>query len=247
LVDEGETVGLRAYLEKEEALESHRAGVVRLFLLEHGEHGQYVRKNFPLKMAGRFLLPLLPEGTLTDLVRVAAEGAMGSLPRNEEDFAVTSATGRGEWYRSAEKVSDAIEGMAEADGRVREWMGKNRSHRHLGEVVRQLEEQREWLLRPGFAWKAGFERMARYQRYFFGMEERIQRIETQPLIRDEEKQDQFLPLWEQWLALWQDRLEAVWLWEVGWMLEEWRLQLFAPGVPRVGKVSAKLIEKALGF
>lgn len=247
LVDEGETVGMRAYLEKEEALESHRAGVVRLFLLEHGEHRQYLRKNFPLKMAGRFLLPLLPEGTLEDLVRVAAEGAMGSLPRNEEDFAMASATGRGEWYRGAEKLSEAVEGMADADGRVREWMGKNRSHRHLSEVVRQLEEQREWLLRPGFAWKGGFERMARYQRYFFGMEERIQRIDTQPLIRDEEKQDQFLPLWEQWLALWQDRPEAVWLWEVGWMLEEWRLQLFAPGVPRVGKVSAKLIEKALGF
>jgi ATP-dependent helicase HrpA len=245
LVDEGESVGMRAYLEKEEAAESHRAGVVRLFLLEHAEHGQYVRKNFPMKMAGRFMLPLLPDDSLEDFVRVATEGAMGRMPRNEEDFAALSAVGRGEWFACAEKVSDAVEGMADADGRVREWMEANRSHRHLGEVVHQLEEQREWLLRSGFAWKAGYERMKRYQRYFFGMEERIQRIESQPLIRDEEKQDQFLPLWEQWLTLWHERPEAVRVWEIGWMLEEWRLQLFAPGVPRVGKVSAQRIEKAL--
>lgn len=245
LVDEGQTVGMRAYLEREEAAESHRAGVVRLFLLEHSEHGQYVRKNFPMKMAGRFMMPLLPHDSLEDFVRVAAEGAMGRMPRNEEDFAEGSAVGRGEWFACTEKVSDAVEGMADADGRVREWMEANRSHRHLGEVVRQLEEQREWLLRAGFGWKAGYDRMKRYQRYFFGMEERIQRIETQPLIRDEEKQDQFVPLWEHWLALWHERPEAVRVWEIGWMLEEWRLQLFAPGVPRVVKVSAQRIEKAL--
>ena len=79
------------------------------------------------------------------------------------------------------------------------------------------------------------------------MEERISRLESQPIIRDEEKQDQFLPLWEDWLVQWQAAPEAVRLWEIGWMLEEWRLQLFSPGVPHVGKVSAKRIEKALGW
>ncbi len=245
LVDEGETVGMRAYLEKEEAAESHRAGVVRLFLLEHAEHGQYVRKNFPLKMAGRFMLPLLSEETLEDLVCVSAEGGMKTVVRTEEEFSAASAIGRGEWFSCAEKVAEAVEGMADADGRVREWMEANRQHRHLGEVVTQLEEQREWLLRPGFGWKAGYDRMQRYQRYFYGMEERINRLETQPLIRDEEKQYQFLPLWDEWLILWHERPEAVRTWEIGWMLEEWRLQLFAPGVPHVGKVSAKRIEKAL--
>jgi ATP-dependent helicase HrpA len=245
LVDEGQTVGMRAYLEKEEAAESHRAGVVRLFLLEHAEHGQFVRKNFPLKMAGRFMLPLLPEKTLADLVRVSAEGGMKTEARSEEEFLEASAIGRGEWFACAEKVAEAVEGMADAAGRVREWMEANRQHRHLGEVVTQLEEQREWLLRPGFGWKAGYDRMQRYQRYFYGMEERINRLETQPLIRDEEKQYQFLPLWDEWLVLWHERPEAVRTWEIGWMLEEWRLQLFAPGVPHVGKVSAKRIEKAL--
>lgn len=247
LVDEGESVGMRAFLDVEEAAESHRAGLVRLFMLEHAEHGVYVRKNFPLKMAGRFLLPLLPDGTLEDLVLVAAEGGMGKTVRGEEEFAEASKLGRGEWFGCAESVAGAMEGVSDADGRVREWMEANRQDRHLGEVVRQMEEQRAWLLRPGFAWKSRYERMKRYQRFFFGIEERIHRLEAQPLIRDEEKQDQFLPLWDEWLILWHERPEAARLWEIGWMLEEWRLQLFAPGVPHVGKVSAKRIEKALGM
>ncbi|MEJ6582369.1 MAG: DUF3418 domain-containing protein, partial [Akkermansiaceae bacterium] len=94
---------------------------------------------------------------------------------------------------------------------------------------------------------AGYDRMKRYQRFFFGMEERIRRLDTQPLIRDEEKQDQFLPLWDEWQAQWHARPEAVRIWDIGWMLEEWRLQLFSPGVPHVGKVSGKRIEKALGL
>ena len=245
LVDEGNTVGMRAYLEREEAAESHRAGVVRLFLIEYAEHCQYVRKNFPLKMAGRFMLSLLPKETLEDFIRVSAEGGMKRIARTEEEFGESSAIGRGEWYASAEKVAGAVEGMAEADGRVREWMNENRQDRHLGEVVTQLEEQREWLLRPGFGWLAGFDRMQRYQRYFYGIEDRISRLETQPLIRDEEKQNQFLPLWDEWMILWNEYPEAVRIWEIGWMLEEWRLQLFAPGVPHMGKVSAKRIQKAL--
>ncbi|MDB4274432.1 ATP-dependent RNA helicase HrpA [Akkermansiaceae bacterium] len=247
LVDEGETVGMRAFLDPEEANESHRAGVVRLFLLEHHEHGNYVRKNFPLKMAGRFMLPLLPDGSVEDFIRVAGEGALGKIPRNEFEFADQAASARGEWFGAAQHITEAVESMADADGRVREWMERNRNDRNLGEVVLQFEEQRAFLLRSGFGWKAGFERMKRYQKYFLGMEERIARIEAQPLIRDEDKQVQFLPLWNAWQEQWHDRPEAVRLWEIGWMLEEWRLQLFAPGVPHTGKVSAKRIEKALGL
>lgn len=247
LVDEGETVGMRAFLDREEAAESHRAGVIRLFMLEHYEHGNYVRKNFPLQMSGRFMLPILPDDTMEDFLRVAAEGAFGKIPRLEETYQDLSPNAKGEWFNVAGEIARALEDMADADGRVRDWMDKHRDHRHLGDVVHQFEEQRAWLLRPGFGWKAGYDRMKRYQRHFFGMEHRIARLESQPLIRDEEKQDQFLPLWEAWLDQFHARPEAVRLWDIGWMLEEWRLQLFAPSVPHLVKVSAKRIEKALEF
>ena len=39
--------------------------------------------------------------------------------------------------------------------------------------------------------------------------------------------------------------EAVRFWKIGWMLEDLRLAQFAPGQPRVMRVSEKRIAKAL--
>ncbi|NNM30877.1 MAG: DUF3418 domain-containing protein, partial [Akkermansiaceae bacterium] len=248
LVDEGETVGMRAYLEREEAEESHRAGCVRLFMLEHPDQAAYVRKNLPLGHGARLSLPVLDAGggVAEDLIRCAAAGALGRrLPRNGEDFQAASADGKGRWYACAQDLCEALEEALDSERRIREWMHAHREDRHLAEVVADLEEELTWLLRPGFAWRAGFTRMKRYQRFFLGIEERLQRLESQPLLRDEEKRRRILPLWRDWMARWTARPEAVRWWEAGWMLEEFRLQLFAPGLPREMKVSEKRIAAVL--
>jgi hypothetical protein len=73
----------------------------------------------------------------------------------------------------------------------------------------------------------------------------LERLGSQPLIRDEEKRDQFRPLWDRWVTGWQTSPEAARRWEAGWLLEEWRMQLFAPGQPREVKSSAKRVEVLL--
>ena len=62
LVDEGATVGMRAFLEEEEAMESHRAGCVRLFLLEQEEQVECVRKQFPMYPTTRLYASMLSHG-----------------------------------------------------------------------------------------------------------------------------------------------------------------------------------------
>jgi len=112
-------------------------------------------------------------------------------------------------------------------------------------IFLDLTEELEWLTRDGFLWKAGARRALRFSRHIVAIEERIKRMESLPLSKDEEKRRQLDTLWLQWLKEWRQKPEAVHLWIVGWMLEEWRIQLFAPGVPREGKVSEKVIAKAL--
>ena len=135
--------------------------------------------------------------------------------------------------------------VAAARDRVREWVEYFRPNPNMAAVMEDVEEELLWLFRPQWMWRAGWQRVRRYQRYLHALEERFQRLESQPIVRDEEKQAQVWPLWERWLHLWQERPEAVSLWEVGWMFSEWRIALFAPGQPREGKISGKRIEKAL--
>ena len=247
LVDEGETVGMRAFLEQEEAAESHRAGCVRLFLLEQPAQVDFVRRQFPMGPTTRLCASMLsPGGELgEDLLRCAVEGAMGCLPRTEEEFAMASGAGTGRLFECAQELTHALEEAVESYRRISEWMEHYRADHHLYQVVNDLDEELAWLWRAGFSWKAGFTRMKRYQRFFFGIEERISRLESHPIVRDEEKRARILPLWEAWIARWTENPEAVRWWEIGWMLAELRMAQFAPSQAREMRVSEKRIEKAM--
>ena len=247
LVDEGSSVGMRAFLERVEAEESHRAGCVRLFLLEQCDHVSFIGRKLPLGPASRLHATLLsPDEALVEaLIRCAVEGALGKMPRSEEEFAEVSLGAKERLFDSAQLLCHGLEQSIESYQRISEWMEAHRQDRHLGEVVQDLDEEISWLWRKGFAWKAGFTRLSRYYRYFYGIEERLSRLGSQPLVRDEEKRHRILPLWQRWIARWTERPEAARLWELGWMLEELRLAQFAPSQPREMRVSEKRIAKIL--
>ena len=167
------------------------------------------------------------------------------MVRSGEDFAKVSHAAKERLFDSARLLCEGLEEAIESYHRFSECMDAHRQYRHLGEVVDDLDEEMSWLWREGFAWKAGFGRLSRYYRFFHGIEERLSRLESLPLVRDEEKRSRMLPLWQRWIAQCTGRHEATRLWKVGWMLEELRLAQFAPGQPREMRVSEKGIIKTL--
>lgn len=250
LVDETKSVGTRAFLEEEEAEESHRAGVVRLFWLDHGDFLRgHLKRGFLRPLSKLVFGPNQREPLDQQVMRVAIEVALrkhrDEMPRTGEQFAAASDVARGWVVDIVRKLSAELEAAAEAYENSRKWLeGKSDDHLFV-ETVADLGEELQWLTRDGFAWKAGGARALRYNRHFAAIDERIRRIESLPLAKDEEKRRQIDVLWLDWFKKWQERPEAVRLWEAGWLLAEWRIQLFAPGVPREGKVSAKMIAKSL--
>ncbi len=249
LVDEGETVGMRAYLERSEADESHRAGCVRLFQIDQASQVDYVRRKFPLGMTGKVMIPLMDTGAgevIEDMLRVACEGAMGAgLPRNAEDFAAAAAEGKGEIYACASRVGQGFEAMVESYRRVSDWIEDKRGDRHLHAVAEDLAEEVEWLLGPGFVWRAGYGRISDYGRYFMAMEERLKRLVSLPLVKDEEKRERVQRHWDGWFCAWKKAPQNVALWSCGWLMMEWRVAEFAPSLPRKVKVSAKRVEAVM--
>jgi ATP-dependent helicase HrpA len=246
LVDEGKSVGVRAFTCAEEAAQSHRAGGVRLLWLAHPEQVAYLKKKFPLGMMAKIELPRLGPGgtTLDDLILLAAEGAAGGVfPRSPDDFRKITDQARGRWYEAAAVIGQSLDGTVEILPEVRAWLGTHRKDRNLGPVAEDLDEQLAWLLRGRFAWRTGFARLRDYPRRFKAIRSRLGRLGSLPLVKDLEKMERLRRLWVPWFQQWTADPDDARLWDTGWMLEEYRISLFAPDVPCVGKVSEKRIEE----
>lgn len=252
LLDEGDTVGMRAYLSLAEAEESHRAGCVKLFSIDQANQVDYVSRKFPLGMMAKVMLPMLDtdsSDTLADLMRVSCEGAILStgtkeapIPRNTESFHKASAQGKGEIYECARKVAKGFESMLESYRRVSEWIEANGTHRHLSIVANDLSEEIEWLMSQGFVWRAGYQRMVNYDRYFTAMEERLKRLESLPQMKDDEKRERVQRYWHHWFSIWKKDPSMTQLWQCGWLLMEWRVAEFAPSMAGKGRVSEKKVQ-----
>lgn len=248
LVDEGKSVGVRAFACLEEARAAHRAGGARLLWLAHPEQVAYLTKKFPLGLLGKVELPRLGIGgtKLEDLILAAAEGAAGGLfPRSPDDFRKITDRARGRWYEAAIPIGRALDGVVEILPELRIWIASNRKDHNLGPVAEDLEEELAWLLRGRFAWHAGYARLCDYPRRFKAIRSRLGRLKSLPLVKDLEKMERLRRWWLPWFRRWTAEPENPRHWEAGWLLEEHRVSLFAPDLPTVGKVSEKRLSEML--
>ncbi len=245
LIDEGATVGIKAFSNQHEAAQSHRAGLVRLLLLAQPDQVNYLKKKYPLGLMAKVELPRMAT-SMDDLIALAGEGALGGKRiSTPQDFTAKAKDAKGRWFEAATAIARSLDSTFDAAGPVRQWIHENRKDRHLSAVTADIEEELAWLLRPRFVWRAGFTRMRSHDRYLRGIRSRIGRISSLPLVKDLEKMERVRRYWQPWFIEWTKRPEDPSLWEYGWLLEEFRLSLFAPDIPVEMKVSEKRL--AEGF
>ena len=246
LVDEGGSVGIRAFTCEADAAEAHRAGAARLLIFGRPDQAAYLAKKFPLGMLTKVELPRLGQGgtTLDDLLLLAAEGAAGGkpLPRSPDAIRALAESSRAHWHDAAARIAQALEESLEILPEIRTWIAKHQKDRNHAPIAADLEEQLTWLFRPRFAWHAGFTRLLDYPRRLRAISSRLGRIASLPLIKDLEKLDRLQPHWQPWFEQWTATPEAPHLWQHGWLLEEFRIALFAPDVPTTTKISEKILE-----
>jgi ATP-dependent helicase HrpA len=245
LIDEGTSVGIKAFSKEHEAAESHRAGLVRLLMLAQPDQVNYLKKKYPLGLMAKVELPRMAT-SMDDLIALAGEGALGGKRiSTPQDFTVKAKEAKGRWFEAAAAIAKSLDSTFEAIGPIRQWIHDNKKDRHLSAVTADLEEELAWLLRPRFVWRAGFTRMRSHDRYLRGIRSRLGRISGLPLVKDLEKMERVRKYWQPWFIEWTKHPEDPSLWEYGWLLEEFRLSLFAPDIPVEMKVSEKRL--AEGF
>ena len=106
-------------------------------------------------------------------------------------------------------------------------------------VLRQLA----WLTFKGFPKSVPIETLRRYSRYFKAIDVRLQRAKVSP-SSDRAKEARFTPYWERYREALKDRehCDGAALIRYRWLLEEYRIQLFAPELKTHEPVSPQRLD-----
>ncbi len=245
LTDEHGGVGRRVFLGMVEARYSHRAGLARLFRIQQADQVKYVEKRPPLPPALQLTLSAIDGDFLTGLMNQAIMEALtdgGRIEiRDPEIFAARAIAARATLYETFTSLASSLSEMLDHREKIAE------SIRQLAcdiDTVHDLEMQLAFLFRPGFL--ELMDVFNRYARYLKAMQLRLQRIHGKPQA-DLKKMQEIVPfqlqLSERLLAC-DDISGAYGLLEFAMLLEEFRVNRFAPEIKTPVKVSAQRLDEA---
>ncbi|MGY2704649.1 ATP-dependent RNA helicase HrpA [Nocardioides sp. HB32] len=251
LVDEGETVGLQVFGSADEQEARHRLGVRRLLLIELPSPVKRVLDG--LTNTEKLGLAGSPYPTVAELLedcRAAVVGAaVDARPpvRDEEAYAAL----RAEASRDLEAHLRAV--MADVMRVLDAWRGvekslSGRADLALLPALTDLRAQLARLVHRGFVGEAGTTQLRRYPTYLAAVEHRRERLGAQ-VSRDRQLMDQVADLQDAYLhqvdALPEGRPLGERLRQVRWMLEEYRVSLWAQQLGTPAPVSDQRIRRSL--
>jgi ATP-dependent helicase HrpA len=251
LVDEGDAVGLRVVGSADEQEARHRLGVRRLLALRVPSPAKVLLDG--LDNATKLGLAGSPYPTVAALVDDVVLAVLGDLVdahdpvRDEASYDALLATARSEVEpRSRDLLLQVADVLSRWRTTHKALTG--RVELPLLPAMNDLRGQLDRLVRPGFVAVAGPSALASYPRYLAAMDERVARLAADP-GRDRALMDQVAVLQDAW----QHRVDALppgrppgrALREVRWLLEEYRVSLWAQRLGTSQPVSDARIRKAL--
>lgn len=250
LQDQGESVSMRLFADASAALAVHEQGTCRLIALALPK--DWKRYTRPLSVP-RDLLLYLPQLEMTpaSLGKEVGQAAFretfaeGRAPiRTEQEFQDRILTARPSLHNNHLYRSRKVIALLQVAQRIEETVQNAAIPQDSAD---DLMEQLAWLIFPGFAASISSERLEHFSRYLEACGVRIQRAENNP-ASDLRKLDEFTPFWERYVefetADKKPRHDAVALAEYRWLLEEYRVSLFAQELRTPVPVSPKRLNAA---
>ncbi len=246
LVDEGETVGVRLFSDKFLAQREHKRGLIRLYQLMSIQQHNQLKKKF-LRLADALVLkaPFSLDQFALDANWISYESAFGldeTLPRTRIDFERTLHTGKPKIVSLAEKIEGLFVQVADINYQIGRVVAGLKDG-PLAYVAEDVEGQLDRLLHEGFLAETGLVWFAQYPRYLKAISLRLAKV---PHMGDKDKSNTEL------LSQYQSRLEGLSskvkddgrkeLQTLRWMLEEFRVSLFAQKLGTHVPVSEKRLD-----
>lgn len=251
LVDEGETVGLQVFGSAEEQEARHRLGVRRLLLIELPSPVKQVLDGLTnaekLGLAGS---PYPSVGELLEDVRSAVVGAaVDARPpvRDEAAYHALEAEAGRDLEAQVRGVMGDVMRVLDAWRRAEKALS-GRADLAVLPALTEMRAQLGRLVHRGFVAEAGVAQLRRFPTYLAALEQRREKLEGQ-VGRDRQLMDQIADLQGAYLhqveALPEGRPPGERLRRVRWMLEEYRVSLWAQQLGTPTPVSDQRIRRAL--
>ncbi|MGH8173982.1 MAG: ATP-dependent RNA helicase HrpA [Rhodanobacteraceae bacterium] len=246
LVDLGESVALRVFERRDEALNAHRGGVERLLRQALADKMKHARRQLPLANAS--MLKWAPLGSAeslrADLIEAALRERLAAQDldiRQRADFErVKEDISRTLFAAAMERlaiVEDIILNYAELKPLLEPpLLGFARAN------YEDLDDQLAELLFPGFVRETDKARLAHFPRYVRAMRLRAERLRQDP-ARDQARMLGVQLYWREYLKLRAGRGDDASLAELRWLVEELRVSTFAQELRTAEPVSPKRLAK----
>lgn len=225
----------------------HQKGLIRLAMLELAQQNKYLRKELfggnalQLKMGSGFDKAVLLDDTLFAAFRQTffAKG----LVWKKAEFQQTLAQHKSELMRHAQALETLVNEIIEQDYQLRMALSAL-SHSAFAYAQSDAEQQRERLFTAHFIDETPAEHLACYPRYLKALNYRIQRLQAHA-PKDKQASQEIQSLQERWLLLQQRQPQSQLLpsvQEYRWLLEEYRVSLFAQQLKTRVPVSRKRLD-----
>ena len=252
LVDEGETVGLQLMDDPVRAGKALRAGQRRLFVLTAARDLKAQVNHLPGLDKILLNASTLPEGgairrQLTELVADRAFfSQLRSFPRTAEQFAQQVQVARKRLGLAIQEVLAVLPGLMESYQSAKLAVGGLRAPQ-WAPVKEDVRQQMSRLIAPGFLLATPWDWLQQYARYFRALERRLKKLPGGGFARDQRYQTDIAQRWAVYeeLAARQEaeQLHDPELVRLRWLLEEYRVLLFAQELGTAAQVSAKRLDE----
>jgi len=250
LVDRQESLALRLAESPERAERETRRALERLFFFaaarELKTQAQWLPSRDTMELHARLLPGFVFAQHVAELMAARAVAPAGAIPRSKGEFDRFVSAGRERIGLAVQEVSKLLGPLLEAHHQARLALQQHRSPRWqyaLDDIRAQLDR----LAPAGFLTSTPWQWLVHYPRFFRAIPIRLEALRSGGLARDRQHCDEIAQRWRAFAerADEQARLgvEDPVLMHHQWMLEEYRVSLFAQRLGTSIPVSAKRLDQ----
>ncbi|MCK4864882.1 MAG: ATP-dependent RNA helicase HrpA [Gammaproteobacteria bacterium] len=246
LQDDDESISIVVIDNENLAQEIHHDGLKRLYFLALKQQVKYLNKNLP--NIQKICMSYTSVGSCNDLKLSIIDASIEqsffttkNIIRDKESFNQNLQQGSNNLVNNANEICAILTKVFDSYHKIRKQLKQNNKPNWLISL-NDIQSQLDHLIYEDFIYFTPIEYLNSYPRYLQAIQQRLDKLQ-ETADRDRQYTNILAPYWEHFVKLNDEYYEHPVFSLYRWMLEEYRVSLFAQGLKTLIPVSEKRLEK----